>query len=533
MTYGSGSAQPKVANVQTVVAPTGGLNDVDPLAAMEENFCIQCMNWLPGNTSMNARQGYREWATGLTGTVKTLMPYYAMDGTFKLFATTDSGIYDVSTPTAVPPVVVAAGNGRYNHVMFSTVAQQYLVAVNGGSDPSLLYNGTAWSEFTEVPTTPVNPGEIKGVNPDSFSHVTSFKRRLWFVQEGTQTAWYLPIDAVAGEAKPFYLGSIFRRGGKLLYMIDWSVDASDGLANKLIFVSDVGELAIYDGDNPDLTESWELQSTFFLSAPIGDKSFCDFGGDVLLSTNFGLIPLTKALIGRIEETPMEAALTRNINRTINRLVNSRKYPRNWEVHNFSMLQAIVIFIPPFGDLPPIQFVMNSLTGAWTRADVPATCAVNAVGRFFFGTPDGRVCLYGEENYLDDVKLDGTGGNPVLCSLFTAYNYMGDPTTIKHWKLVRPIFQTDQPPSYRLTLNMDFDFSSLPGNPAPPGPELDNPLWDVAIWDNAFWSSALTVFRPWVGVAGIGFCCALLLKLASTDATALVAVEYVYERGGAI
>lgn len=533
MTYSRKSAQRRVSNIQSILAPVGGLNDVDPLANMPAQYCIQMVNWIPGNSDLRARQGYREWCTGLGSPVKTVMSYYGMDGTQKIFAVTDTNIYDVTVSTATPPIAfTGVGNGRYNHTMYGNVSFQYLIAVNGGADPSVFYDGTSWKKFVQS-ATPAAPGEIKGVNPDVWSHVTAFKRRLWFVQANSATAWYLPIDAIGGEAKPFYLTSIFKRGGKLLYIINWSVDAGDGLDDKLIFVSDLGEVAVYSGDNPDTTATWRLDAVFYMSAPIGDKAHGEFGGDVLMTTNYGLIPLTKVLVGRLMEAPVEAALTKKINRLINRLVNLQERPRTWELYNIPNYQAIVLILPPFGETPALQLVMNSLTGAWTTLNLPINCGANVSGKFYFGTLDGRVCLYGENNYLDDVKLNGTGGETVICSYFSAYNYFGDPTTLKHFKLVRPVFQTDQPPAYRLRLNMDFDISALPGNPAPPGPEADNPIWDVSIWDQAFWSSSLTVFRPWVGVEGLGFCAATLMKVASNDITALVAMEYVFESGGAI
>jgi len=532
MPFGRSTAQRRVSQIRSLMAPLGGINDIDPLANMGEEFCIQLLNWVPGNAALQARQGYREWVTGLTLPVKTLMQYNKMDGEFSLFAATDVGIYDVTVSGSVPILSKAVTQGYFKYINFGNVANQYLVAVNGTTDPSLLYDGTSWIEMTQSPT-PTAPGEIKGVDPNSFSHVMSFQRRLWFVQDSSMTAWYLPIDATAGEAKPFYLTSVFKRGGKLLYIVDWTVDAGDGLDNKLIFVSSTGEIAIYAGTDPDNASTWSLQAVFFMGRPMGERSFTEFGGDVFINTSYGIVPLSKALVGEIAESPNQQAISKRINRTLNRIILSKKYQLNWELYNFPMLQAIILIIPPNGQEPALQYVMNSLTGAWTLLDIPLTTGIVARDTFYFGTVDGRVCQYGNGNYLDNVKLDGTGGDAVICSLFSAYSYMGDPSSLKHWKLIRPIFQSDQPPSYLVHLNTDFDIAALAGNPAPPSDEQTNPLWDIAIWDQSFWSSSYTVFRPWVGVSALGFCCALLMKAATNDETTLVAIEYVYETGGAI
>jgi len=532
MGFGKNSAQRRVSNIKINLAPLGGLNDIDPLANMGEEFCIQLMNWIPGNAALQARQGYREWVTNLGAPVRTLMTYDRMNGDHALFAATDNGIYNVTLSSTVPDAPYPVSQGKFNYIQFGNVSNQYLVLVNGSSDPSLLYDGVNFYPFTET-DTPVDPGQIKGVDPSTFSHVTSFKRRLWFVEDDSMTAWYLPIDATAGEAKPFYLTSVFKRGGKLLYMIDWTVDGGDGLDNKLVFVSNIGEVAVYAGDNPDDADQWVLQAVFYSSAPIGDRSFGEFGGDVYLTTVLGVIPLSKILSGSMGQTPVSSTVTKRVNRTLNRIIVSKAYNPNWELHNIPTLQAISLIIPANGLAPAVQFVMNSSTGAWTRIDMPVNTGRLSRGEFYFGTEDGRVMIFGGGNYLDNVKQDGTGGDPVICSLFSAYSYMGDPGVLKHWKLIRPIFQSDQPPSYLLKLNVDYDTAALSGNPQPPGAEQTDPIWDVAIWDQAFWSSAFTVYRPWIGVSAMGFACALLMKAATNDATTLVAVEYVYEPGGAI
>jgi hypothetical protein len=508
------------------------LDDIDPLANMAEEFCISLINWFPGNAALNAREGFREWAINLGAPVRTIMPFYQMSGDYTLFAATDIGIFDVTLSSSAPPLSKATTNGYYKFVTFGNVSFQYLVAVNGNGVPSLIYDGTNWIEMTQV-DPPVTPGQVKGVDPDKFSHVMVFKRRLWFVEKDSMTAWYLPVDSTGGEAKPFYLTSVFRRGGKLLYMIDWSVDAGNGLQNQLVFVSTAGEVAVYNGTDPDNAETWTLDAVFYAAPPVGERGASRIGGDVLMVTTNGLIPLTKVFMGIMSEAPNEQALSKRISRTLNRLILSRRYQLNWEVINLPTLQAAMILVPPNGNEPPVQFVMNILTGAWTRFDLPANCGALALGDYYFGTVDGRVMKFGNDIYLDDMKIDGTGGDPITCSLFSAYSYMESPTTLKHWKLIRPLFQALQPPNYRLTLNTDFDNSALAGNPAPPAEPQVEPLWDDAIWDQAFWSSALTTFRPWVGVSALGFCAALLLKVTVNEPTSLVAVEFVFEEGGVV
>lgn len=530
MAYSPKAVQPRISEVWNTLAPTGGINDTDPLANMEPQYCLELINWFPGNAALISRKGYREWATNLGGTVRTIMTYYDMSGDTKIFAATDGGIFDVTTSTDAPTSTYAVGNGRYKFTMFGTVANQYLVAVNGGSDPSLFFDGTSWNQFVQVDPA-VDPGEIKGVDPSTFSNVTAFKRRLWFVQDDSMTAWYLPVDAMAGEAKPFYLTGVFKRGGKLSYIIDWSVDAGDGLDDMLVFVADTGEVVVYQGDDPDNELTWSLNAVFYGAPPKGDRSFAEVGGDIMMLTSYGVVELTKVLAGLFSQNQEESTMSKRINRTLNRISASRKYGTNWEIYAIQSAQALLVCIPPNGVSAAQQFVMNLLTGAWTRYDLPIVCAGGARGDMYFGTDDGRVCIHGEEQYLDNVSLDGTGGVPILCSLFTSFTYMDDPTVNKHWKLLRPLFQASKSPNYLLRINTDFSTAALPGVPAPPPAGSLNPaLWDEAKWDQAVWSDADAVYRPWVGVSALGFCCALLMKVSVASPTSLVALEYVYEKG---
>jgi hypothetical protein len=339
---------------------------------------------------------------------------------------------------------------------------------------------------------------------------------------------------VGGIAKPFYLGSIFRRGGKLLYIVDWSVDAGEGLDNKIVFVSNIGEIAVYTGDDPDDTAGWELESVFYSAAPMGERTAVDVGGDVFFLTTFGVIPLSRILLGEVAQTPDEASISKNINRTLNRIAASKQYQINWQIYNIANSQALMVNIPPNGQFPAIQYVMNLLTGAWTRYDIPINCATVARGAMYFGTEDGRVCEYGEETYLDNVALDGTGGTKIVCELFTAFSYMENPTVLKHWKLIRLLFQGTRPPNYVFKINTDFSLDSMAGIPAPP-PEFDTApaVWDTAIWDESTWSAPDTVYRPWLGVSAMGFCAALLLNCSVVAQTQLTSLDFVYEEGGII
>lgn len=103
--------QPPSASVQAVPwrAPMGGVNTVDSALAMPPGDCVYAWNVIPSERGLRTRLGWREWCTTLTGAadnrVSTIVPFRGgrkSGSTDKLFATTSSGIWDVTSSSAAP-----------------------------------------------------------------------------------------------------------------------------------------------------------------------------------------------------------------------------------------------------------------------------------------------------------------------------------------------------------------------------------------------------------------------------------------------
>lgn len=89
-------------------APSGGINQVDPLGKMPLEDCVLAFNLVRGQYGLQVRTGHKEWCTGLTGgtdnSVRTLIPYSgsSSDGAKdKLWAVTAAAIYDVTSSKVV------------------------------------------------------------------------------------------------------------------------------------------------------------------------------------------------------------------------------------------------------------------------------------------------------------------------------------------------------------------------------------------------------------------------------------------------
>ena len=530
----------QISNASGGAPPTKGINDTDPLANMDPSFCVSMLNIFPDNAALSLRHGFQEYATGLGASVTRVMDYKAQDGTTEMFAVTAAGIYDITGGTnplypAAPTLVHALTNGRVSTTQITNTGGAYLIAANG-VDAAAFYNGTAWAPFV-ADATPVNPGEIDGLAPTSILGPVVHKGRLWVVEKDSMSAWYFPTDAIAGTLTEFPLSGVFRTGGKLVELSTWSLDTGAGMDDMLVFRSSTGEIAVYSGNDPDVATEWMLVAVYYVSSPVGNVSSVDLGGDVVMLTRAGLIPLSKVVQGAAQESLFESALSRNISKTLNRLVNNRSASEQseWELHNLPTLQMLMVLIPEGSTTTAVQYVMNTTTGAWTSYNLPATCGCLTDGLFYFGTTDGRVCKYTSDSTTlkDDVKLDGTGGSVVSGEFLTAFTYLGDATKLKHFKLVRPTIQSLTSPQVSVTLNVDFDTAdgALYAAPTVGIGQTDN--WDAGIWDTAVWSNTNSVFRPWASVMGIGFSAALRVKLTNISTTTVASLEVVYETGGIV
>lgn len=538
--YKRAAARPRVSTAKAMPAPTGGLNDFDPISAMDPSFLLECTNFYPDTGLLVVRPGYQEWATGLGGPVETIMSYNAPDGSFKRFAATSAGIWDITNPGDAPVLVKAATNGYWESVNFANVSGFYLVAVNG-VDPAVMFNGTTWTNFT-YSATPAAPGEIS-IQPTDISGVMTHKGRLWFIKKNSLDAYYLPIDALGGVANPLHLGGIMRRGGYLVALARWSSDTGEGLDDRLVFITSSGEVASYSGTDPDDPLAWGLDAVFFVAPPLSRRSITEYGGDLLMLCRRGMIPLSTLVTSDASENVFSKALTRRISRSLMRITSLTAPPFPAEVTTYNDAAWVVINIyngapdatSPYGMIlgdgeRPIQFVMNSLTGAWGKFDYPVRTIRTIDRLLFMGTEDGRVVAVTPESHVDNIKLDGTGGDPINASAMGAYTYLEQPNWNKHAKLIRPVFQTEVKPSYLVRVLPDFRLDRFLQSP-PASAATGNAAWDLSNWDSANFASLESVYRPWVSANTLGFAFSWQIKVSTASALGIASVEWVWENGG--
>lgn len=493
---------------------------------MDIPYAINLTNFVSTPQGVAVREGNRRWATGITGYVKSLMAYNAVPpATDKLYAAAGSTIYDVTTGGAATVALTGLLEDNWSHTNFTGTAGHYLVMCNG-TDAPRHYNGTSWVTWV-YNASPATPGQIAGISdPSRFESVTVHQRRLWFVEKNSTVGWYLPINSIGGTAVSFDFGSLFPRGGRLVSLASWSMNGGTGMQNYLVAVSSEGDVVIYEGTDPSNSTLWTLKGTWRLGAPVSNRCFMQFGGDVLLLCQDGLLPLSKNL----QATTTEAALTDAIRPTISSLTLSQAGLDGWQVQDYLARNLLILNVPQINPENNVQFIYNTITGGWSVfTGWPAQCWATFGDQVYFGG-NGYV-QQAFIGYKDNCDLDGSGGDVYTAFAQQAFSYFEKPGVKKRFVRAKPNFITQTgAPNIRIGCNVDWyvrapeDLSSAAYTPYD--------IWGNGVWGVALWSSGgLTNHNVWQTLGAIGYSGALVIAVSVLSETLWLSTEWEMEPGG--
>lgn len=357
------------------------------------------------------------------------------------------------------------------------------------------------------------------------SFVWVYKNTLWFAQKESLTAWYMLVDQIGGEAKPFPLGAEFGQGGSLLIGQSWSMSSSGqgGLSEQNVFVSTEGEVVVYQGLHPDAEGGgWAKVGTYRIGRPLGPRAFIRAGGDLVFATTIGFVALSTAI--QVDQAALAPrAVSFAIEDEWNEAVRGRF--GEWVCCLWPEGQMVAV-VPPTGDLGNAFWVSNARTGAWAAfTNWTATCIEVFQGRLFFGMGD-----YVMEGMVGGTD-DGDSFTGVYVPLFSGTQ---KPAARKYARMVRAELLADSAIEPGLACLFDFDLSV----PAPPSsaPVAVGEGWDSAIWGESVWSamSNKVFFTRRASASGSGFRLAPVLQITSGQVipldASIIAVDVLYETG---
>jgi hypothetical protein len=502
-----------IASSVSLLAPVRGWNARDPEASMAQGYAIYLDNWWPTPTEVQLRKGAEDHATGYTGPTRHLMAYQGVTMS-RMFASTDTSIYDVTAAGAVGAAVASVTSGKFVHTNFRTSGTSYLFAVNG-VDNLLRYDGAAW---LSVASYAINGGGT--LLTPNIVHLNVFKRRLFFIEKDSLDFFYFAVDSAAGNVTRFPLGGIFGKGGKLVAMATWTIDGGAGVDDFAVFITSEGQLAVYQGTDPDVATAWALRGVYDLSKPIGKKCFLKFGGDMLYISEDGVFPLSKAL--QSVTVNASAAVTDLISNAFS--IAAKNYGVNYGWQGiYSFTDSILLFnIPTTEASISLQYAMNTKNGAWARlTDWNAFCWEILDNQLYMGMSNKVAkAWYG---------LNDFGGN-INCYAKGAFSYLGSRGRMKQITQLRPMLRISGDVAVDVAVDMDFS-SGLAFGPAVFSGGGGS-LWGSALWGVGLWSGFASVKLDWLTVAvKEGFAAAPRLRVAANDATvAWFATDMAFELG---
>lgn len=431
-------------------------------------------NVFPTNRGVRLRGGCYKSAT--IGSPVTSMFAYRAAGSEKLFAASATDIYDVSAldPVTAPVAdITGQTGGLYSTAQLGTVGAQFLLAVNG-SDEAQLYDGSAWTQINGS-SSPA----ITGVPTENLKYVWTHKNRFWFIEKATSTAWYLPVDTAGGAAADFSLAGVFQDGGALLFGATWSQDSGSGMDDRMVFVSDRGEVAIYAGTNPASAADWALVGLYKMGNPLGPHAHIKAGGDLLIGTDVGLVSLS-AIMQKDPAALEASAVSAAIEPTWKELSRGYVATAPWQIMKWPRESMAFVAAPSASGR---SLVANINSGSWSQYtgwDVQCMALFN--GLMYFGSADGF--LYQAERGGSD---DGTS---YTCRWAYSPQDLGSGASHKAASAMRATFAASTPFNPQLSLGVDYQVSF----PAPPQSALDDAAptstWDHGLWDTAIWDESL-------------------------------------------
>ena len=499
------------AQFKTYTAPIGGLVSGAPLADQQAQTAVVLENFWPTTTGIEPRGGSKLRVT-IDGGVEALFQYRAGGGD-RYFAADENSIYafdgDTVDGTALTAVVTEQTVADYATLEMQTDGGSFLIAVNG-ADPMQIYDGADWQQVTSTSS----PLAVTGVSTDRLAHVWSYRNRVFFVEKNTMNAWYLGINAIAGPAIKLPLSGLFKKGGSLLFGATWSSDSGAGMDDRCVFATDQGEFAIYTGGDPGDGADWALEGVYDFGEPLGKNCSIQVGGDLIVATAGGLVPLSAAMQKDPGQLKLQA-LSRPIEPDWHWLTVQSGGASGWQLAKW-VSRSMALVAPP--DAATDQghcWGVNLETGAWTKFSGWQIGALNVLGAgLYYGDGEGNIFLCDVGGY------DGT--KPFECRACFGFDALGAPGAFKSAQLISSLWRFGLGINPKLSVASDY----LPKFPAAPNAatfEAGSGEWDTATWDVDNWASdnrVAQIGRTRSAVSGQGEVLAPQVQLTSAQSAKL-------------
>ncbi len=469
--------------------PTNGLNARDSRDKMAQTDALVMDNYYPFTTQVSLRRGYKKYIE-LPFSVKTLGVFNASaPKDSRLFAFGGKTVWDISNPRKPYDYQKKFTSNEWRICQF----KNRLFAVNGLDRPQVYVpHENSLGSWEDVSWT----GE--GLNPCKLTGIAASKQRLWLIENKSLTVWYSEgASEVQGKLIPFDFSTVATRGGYLVAVGCWTQDGGQGIDDLTVFLTSEGEALVYAGSNPNSADDWHLKGVYQISRPIGQNALLQYHGDLVVISEAGYIPLSKALALQ-NATDAQIAFSDRIQELVLDRIQRYQNKYGWQGIIYPR-GGYALFNVPLGKGFE-QHIVNTTTGAWCRfTGIDAYTWALYQTRLFFGTKNAVMMF--DEGYTDD-------GAPIEGHVEQAFCDFGSPY-LKKVQLVN--IRTKSSGYYALQTywNTDYQNAYILNDVTFNAPKLSP--WNGLKWatqaqkTKSYWATlAGKIFSQWIGCNATGF-----------------------------
>lgn len=471
-------------------SPTAGWNARDDITTLQPNEAIQLVNVFPKKTGCVLRNGSSAWATGLGGSVQTLIEYSSITGTRKLIGFANGHAWDCTSKGAASSLKSGLTNNKWSFVHQTGVTGTTFIVGCNGADTPQKYDGTTWSDavFTGVST------------PANLIDVSLYKQRKYFVEKNTANIWFdNTVDQITGVLAQFAVGGLLRKGGYVVSAGSWTRDMGVTVQELFVILSSMGEVLVYQGGAPS-TSDWQILGRFTIPQPIGARPIFQIGAEAYCITELGVFPLGTiiAMNGDLNQTSQPTDKIRNAFISAAQIFGGTF---GWQGVLYPRGQMCLINVPISTTISE-QYVFRVLDtdtsdAAWCRFTGMNAASWSLYSQnLYYGGTDGTV-------YKADIGTDDNGA-PIGFFMQNAYTDCGVPAQKKLFHLAKPTLIGSA--GAKFSSGVDIDYKS---NASHATFSLTLPtaaLWDASTskWDVVKWDTGNVYSNQWKGVSGFGF-----------------------------
>ena len=491
------------SRIVSIPAPTGGLNTRDSLDQMEPTDAVVMDNMIPSIGKVSLRKGYEDFVTGIAADIGGTWAADEIETLFTLvvgsneqfLCAMDGGIARIDSGTAVeiePDGTYTSDRWQYTTFQDATSGQPKILAVNG-TDTPWTYDGTthaAWA-FEEDNGS----GGTQAVTEENFVWVTTFKNRVFLGEANSRDFYYGQLGAIPGAGSTttmitkFPLSGIRGAQGNILFMGALTRDTGSGPDDFAVFVTDQGQVIVYQGSNPGDAAAWSIVGVYKIPKPINSRrAHAQLFGDIVIATELDYIFLNAALreSGAVILTPTK------MTGALSSAAASHKDNYGWEMVISETDNLLISNIPRQTNAQYHQHVFNLQTRAASR--------FTGLNFRTFAVWNGK--LYGATNnavyrVLSRLSDDAsTGEDPIQMRVQTAWTDLQS-AEIKHVKAMRALLRSQGAFSYGAKVGVDFIDPQVSVK-ASAGPTSETTLWGDAPGVTTLWGDTAATQTYWAG-----------------------------------